>query len=181
MEERSILGTATLTPEMTALLAKAMAAGDMAEVIKIASSLKKEVSAADKAELEAKKGQIEDLGNKIRLAVQDNIVNRFATEIVQLVGEKKAIINVSWSYEDPITVVKIHKGSSGKGGKRISSGGTPQKFDMTTEKLLELYGSQVMDAETKQTYTEAWTVADKDKNKRFQVRKKLIKLHQAQD
>lgn len=173
------MGTATLSPEMTALLAKAMADGNMAEVIKIASSLKKEVSAADKAELEAKKGQIEDLGNKIRLAVQDNIINKYATEIVQLVGEKKAIINISWSYEDPITVVKIHKGSSGKGGKRVSGGGTPQKFDLSTEKLLELYGTEVMDAETKQTFNEAWVAADKDKNKRFQVRKKLIKLHQS--
>ena len=175
------MGTATLTPEMTAKLAAAMAAGDMAEVIKIASSLKKEVSAADKAELEAKKGQIEELGNKIRLAVQDNIVNKYATEIVGLVGEKKAIIHVTWSYEDPITVVKIHKGSSGKGGKRASGGGTPQKFDLSTDKLLELYGSEVMDKESGQTYTDAWTVADKDKNKRFQVRKKLIKLHQSKD
>lgn len=175
------MGTATLTPEMTALLAKAMAAGDMAEVIKIASSLKKEVSAADKAELEAKKGLIEELGNKIKRDVQDNIINKYSASIAQLVGEKKAIIQISWSYEDPTTVVKIHKGSSGKGGKRMAGGGTPQKFDMTTEKLLELYGTQVMDKETNQTFLDAWTVADKDKNKRFQVRKKLIKLHQAQE
>ncbi len=175
------MGTATLTPEMTAKLAEAMKNGDMAEVIKIASSLKKEVSAADKAELEAKRGQIEELGNKIKRDVQDNIINKYATEIVQLVGEKKAIINISWSYEDPTPVVKIHKGGSGKGGHRVSAGGTPQRFDMDTEKLLELYGTQVMDKDTGQTFEAAWTVADKDKNKRFQVRKKLIKLHQAQE
>lgn len=173
------MGTATLTPEMQTKLQEAMAKGDMAEVIKIASSLKKEVSAAEKADLEAKKGQIEALGEKIRQDVQNAIINKYATDIKNLVGEKKAIINISWSYEEPITVVKIHKGVAGKGGKRASSGGVPQKFDMSTDQLLELYGSQVMDEESGQTFTEAWTVADKDKNKRFQVRKKLIKKHQA--
>jgi hypothetical protein len=172
------MGTAALTPEMSAKLAAAMAAGDMAEVIKIASSLKKEVSAAEKADLDAKKTQIDALGEKVKAAFISSIVTQFSGEITNLVGEKKAIINLSWSAEDPTPAVKIYKGAGTKGSHRVSSGGTPQKFSMTTEELLTQFGSDIMDKESGQTFQQAWETADKDKNKRFQVRKKLIKKYQ---
>lgn len=157
-------------------LKQAMASQNMPEVIRLAGIVKKLDKTAGSAELEAKKGQINDLGEKIKLAFQNHIVDQFGAEIVQLVGEKKAIIKLDWDYEGQVPTVKIVKGvagtrkpGSGKGG------GNPQKFEMSSDDLLAKFGT--FEYKEGQTFKEAWD-STTDKNARYSIRRKLIKLQQ---
>jgi len=156
--------------ELEAQLREAMQKGDMATVVKIASQLNKASKTKDAAELEAKKAQITDLAEKVKAGFV-GLIDRFGADIVALVGEKKAIINLSWSYEEQLPTVKIVKGSSTV--RKTGGGGNPQKFDMKTEDMLATFGSQ--EYKDGVSFNDAWA-ATTDKNVRYAIRKKLIKL-----
>jgi hypothetical protein len=159
--------------ELMAKLQAASAAKDITEVMRIASLMKKGLKGTEDKELEAKKAQITDLTQAVKVDVL-NLIEKHGSNITSLVGAKRAIINVAWAADgqtDP--VVKIVKGG-GSGGKRVVSGAV-HKFDKSTEELLTEYGGAIYKDTT--TYQEAWTAADKDKNQRFAVRKALIKQY----
>jgi len=156
--------------ELEAQLREAMQKGDMATVVKIASQLNKAAKTRESAELEAKKTQITDLAEKVKVGFV-GLIDRFGADIVALVGEKKAIINLSWSYEEQLPTVKIVKGSSTV--RKTGGGGNPQKFDMKTEDMLATFGSQ--EYKDGVSFNDAWA-ATTDKNVRYAIRKKLIKL-----
>lgn len=162
--------------QLQAELKSAMALGDIPKVIQLATQLKKLVKGAGDAELEAKKGQITDLGEKVKIAFV-KLIDQYGADIVTLVGEKKACIKLTWDFEGQVPEVKIVKGASGtrKGGAK--GGGNPQKFSMTSEALLEKFGGEKY-KDTGRTFQEIWD-STTDKNARYTVRKALIKLEQA--
>lgn len=157
-------------------LQKAMASGDMQTVIKIAGELKKAQQEAERAEMDAKKGQIAELEKSVTAAIE-KVIEKFGPQIVDLVGKERAVLNVSWKAADEAAPeVKVVKGTGGGGKKGGGGGGTPQKFDMSSEDLLDLYGDQEYKEGEGKTLREAWD-ENTEKNHRFNIRKKLIKLH----
>lgn len=153
-------------------LQEAMASGDMAAVMKIAGEAKKAMSEVERADLEAKKGLIDELTLKITREL-DKLVERFGKQIVELVGEQKAIIQFSWqATSEEAPVVRITKSAAKRSGG--GGGGPAQKFDVGTEELLTKYGNK--DYKDGKTFQAAWDEST-DKNHRFNIRKKLIKIH----
>jgi hypothetical protein len=160
-----------LDKETQRRLQEAMASGDMAAVMKIAGEAKKAMSEAEKAELEAKKGLIDELTGKLTKELE-RLVERFGKQIVELVGEQKAIIQFSWqATSEEAPVVKITKSAAKRSG---GGGGPAQKFDIGTEELLAKYGNK--EYKDGKSFQQAWDEST-DKNHRFNIRKKLIKLH----
>jgi hypothetical protein len=160
-----------LDKETQKRLQEAMASGDMAAVMKIAGEAKKAMSEAEKAELEAKKGLIDELTGKIAKGLEA-LVERFGRQIIDLVGEQKAIIQFSWqATSEEAPVVRITRSVAKRSG---GGGGPAQKFDIGTEELLAKYGNK--EYKDGKSFQQAWDEST-DKNHRFNIRKKLIKLH----
>lgn len=157
--------------ELNLKIQEAMAKGNFAEVAKLANQARKAEGDKEKKELEAKSGEIAALTEEVKNKF-GGIVDKFGDRIIALVGEKKAVIQLSWNAEDKMVTAKINKGTTRKPG----SGGEPiQKFDMSTEQLLELYGDEKY-KDDGTTFKEAYE-SSTDKNVRFNIRRKLIKRH----
>jgi hypothetical protein len=160
-------------------LKSAMASGNMPEVIRLSQVVTKATKGASSVELEAKKGQITDLGEKIKLAFQSSIIDKFGMDIVALVGEKKAIIKLDWDYEGQTPTCKIVKGIAGTRKAGAKGGGNPQKFAMSSDDLIAKHGDAPFKKDeagnTSQTMKQAWD-ATTDKNARYAIRQAMIKL-----
>jgi len=158
-----------VTAQMQALLDK----GDFVGLQKLANEQGKAQREADKILMVEKEGEINALAHKVSEDFQ-KLVNKYSEEIVNLVGHDKAQLYGKWSSADGyglIGIVSAKRVSTGTGG------GTPQKYEKSTEEMLKAYGQlvfQVDGKDSEQTLIEAWN-SSTDGNFRFKVRKQLIK------
>ena len=160
------------TNEMT--LEQAIASGDLALIIQVASTTLKAQKTAQKELVEKNQGALADLTKSLMSDVE-SIFNSYLETATELIGDKAQI---SVTLDKTIWKASVMK-SAGKGTHK-TSGKPIGKFGMSTEDLLKLYGSDKV-GDTSTTYNELIEMAKvhKDsKNATYQVRVKLIKYHQ---
>lgn len=154
-------------------LEQAIASGDLAQIVAIASAQLKAQKVAQRELVEKNQGALADLTKSLMIDVE-SIFNSYLETATELIGDKACI---SVTLDKSIWKASVMK-ATGKGTHK-SSGKPIGKFGMSTEELLKLYGSDKV-ADTSTTYNELIEMAkvSKDaKNATYQVRVKLIKYH----
>jgi len=156
--------------ELLKQMQEATKSGDFKQVAKVASELVKFQKAKEQAELEAKQKALAEVTETVKAAI-DKVVNGLID------SGKLDMADGVWytnDFGDKLTTCRLMKGqakaksSGGNGG-----GGGGKKFDVDTTDLLEKFGNQ--EYKDGVTFNQAWE-ADTDKNKRYAIREKLLKL-----
>lgn len=155
-------------------LEQAIASGDLAQIVAIASAQLKAQKVAQKELVEKNQGALAEL-TKSLMTDCEGIFSQYLATATELVGDKAQI---SVTLDKTIWKASVMK-SAGKGTHK-SSGKPVGKYGTSTEDLLKLYGDEEMSEGV--TFTEALAnakVSKDPKNATYQVRLKLIKLNQA--
>lgn len=162
-----------IMPETTMTLEQAIASGDLAQIVAIASAQLKAQKVAQKEQLEKNQGALADLTKSLMKDVEA-VFNSYLETATELVGDKAAIS----AYLDK-SVWKASVVKSAVKGTHKSSGKPAGKFDMSTEELIKLYGDEeISEGKSFKEAMEVAKVAEDKKNATYQVRVKLIKYHQ---
>lgn len=153
--------------ELMAQLESAFKQGDYKLIATISRKIDQLERAKEKAEADAKVAVLKVLGDKvggsIMVAVQPLIDS----------GELDKADGIWFSYDfgEKTPVVRLMK--TAQKAVRTGGGGTGKKFDVSTETLLEKYGTQ--EYKDGMTFQQAYE-SSTDKNWRYGIRTKLLKL-----
>lgn len=165
------------TQTLDTQLENAMTAHDMGLVKRLAGEIDKRDKVAEKERLEANK----DLIVELALEVKSELIKtakKFEADIVEVVGAEKARVKFEYDFTNELdTTIAISKGPTG-GARRVSGGGTPQRYEKGTSGMLAEFGGQpfLKNGESSgMTLQEAWD-SSTDGNHRYKVRQQLIKL-----
>ena len=154
-------------------LEQAIASGDLAAIIAVASAQLKAQKLVQKELVEKNQGALADLTKSLMTDIE-GIFNSYLETATELIGDKACI---SATLDKSIWKASVMK-SAGKGTHK-SSGKPVGKYNMSTEDLLKLHGSEEMKEDVSfQEAFEAAKVSKDPKNATYQVRLKLIKFHQ---
>jgi len=154
--------------ELLAQMNEAIASGNFKLVTQLSRQITKVADTEDKAELEAKQLAVKEKTEVVLSAIMKPLAKLYEA------GELDSADGVwfTWDFEENLKTCKLlkkavttHKGGGGGAGKRFSVG---------TEELLSKHGGELV-GETGKTYQELWDEST-EKNHRYQVRMKLLKL-----
>lgn len=154
--------------ELKAQLDTAMKGGDWKAIAKVAGEIAKLEKAKEDSAKEAKLKALEAITDNVKKAIQ---------KAIQPFIDSKALdaadgVWYSQDFGEKLITCKVTKTAARKatGG----GGGVGKKFDVNTTDLLAKFGDK--EYKDGQTFKVAWE-ADADKNKRFAIRKALLKLN----
>ncbi len=155
---------------LKAELDKAMKSGDWKAIAKVAGEIAKLEKAKEDAAKETALKALQALEVEVKTAIEK--------AIQPFIDSKKldSADGVWYTHDfgEKLTSIRFMKGSVKKTGTSGVGAGVGKKFDISTEDLMTKYGDQVY--KDGQTFKVAWE-ADVDKNKRFSIRKALLKLN----
>lgn len=155
-------------------LEQAIASGDLAQIIAVASAQLKAQKLVAKELVEKNQGALADLTKSLMTDIE-GIFNSYLETATELIGDKACI---SATLDKSIWKASVMK-SAGKSTHK-TSGKPIGKYGTSTDELLKLYGDEEISEGV--TFTEAIAnakVSKDPKNATYQVRLKLIKLNQA--
>lgn len=177
--------------ELLLQMNEAIAKGDFKAVTQLSRQITKVADVEDKAELVAKQDAVANVTETI-LNIFTGILGSITSakplsekragdivDAINLLATDKALdladgVWFAWDFGENLKTCKLLKKAivAHKAG-----GGAGKRFSVNTEELLGKYGSNLM-GDTGKTYQEAWDEST-EKNHRYQVRVKLIKLDSA--
>lgn len=153
--------------ELMKQLDVALKSGDFKVVAKVSSELVKFQKTKEQAELEAKQKALEAVTGIVKDTIQKALRTMYDAGKLDLADG----VWFTWDFGEQLVAVKLLKtqaktrtGGGGGGGK---------KFDISTTDMLAKFGGQEFKDDV--TFQAAWD-ADQDKNKRYSIREKLLKL-----
>ena len=152
--------------ELLAQLKAAMSKGDWKEIAKVSRQIDNLVKSAEKAELEAKKAAVAAMESVVKDAIMSSVTELMAD------GKLDAAEGIWFSYDfgDKDATVRLLKTQT---KTRTGGGGTGKKFDISTEAMLEKHGAE--EYKDGMTFKAAYD-SNTDKNWRYAIRQKLLKL-----
>lgn len=153
--------------ELKAELDKAYKSGDFKAIAAVARKIDTAVKAKEKSELDAKRTVVAKMEDKVKAAI---------TKAVQPLIDSKQLdgadgIWFTFDFGEAAPTVRLLK--SAPKAARAGGGGGGKKFDVSTPDMLARHGSE--DYKDGQNYQQAWE-ASTDKNWRYAIRQKLLKL-----
>ena len=153
--------------ELMAQLETALKSKDFKAVAAASRKLDTAVKAKEKAELDAKRAVLDQMGEKVKTAISK------AVKTIVDSGELDAADGIWYSYDfgEQAPVVRLMK--SAPRAVRAGGGGGGKKFDISTDDMLSRHGQEeYKDGLNFQQAYESST----DKNWRYAIRQKLLKL-----
>ena len=159
----------TTEEELMAQLQDALATRDFKAVAVASNRLNTAVKAMEKALLEKKQKALDAMADKVKSAIT------LAIEPLLDSGELESADGVWYSYDfgEKAPVVRLMRTQPKGGGERKGGGGGGKKFDISTDEMLEKHGEE--EFKNGLTLNQAYE-SSSDKNLRFSIRKKLLKL-----
>jgi len=153
--------------ELMAQLETALKSKDFKAVAAASRKLDTAVKAKEKAELDAKRAVLDQMGEKVKTAISK------AVKTIVDSGELDAADGIWYSYDfgEQAPVVRLMK--SAPRAVRAGGGGGGKKFDISTDDMLGRHGQE--DYKDGLTFQQAYE-SSTDKNWRYAIRQKLLKL-----
>lgn len=149
---------------------EATKSGDFKQVAKVAQELVKFQKAREQAEHDAKVKALEAITDSVKSAI-DKVVNQMIQDGKLNMADGVWYVN---DFGEKLTSCRLMKGQAKAAGTgKTGGGGGGKKFAVETSELLEKFGSQ--EYKDGQTFQAAWD-SNTDKNWRYAIREKLLKL-----
>lgn len=178
-EDKTTVEAVETEASVKAEIGVALAAEDWKLVAKLGSKLAGFEAAAAKSALEAKQVALAEITDKVKSAIQEAI----APLVESAEFEMAEGVWFTWDFGEQLSTIRVLRQataptprSGGNGG-----GGTPKKFDIGTQALLDQHGNEVVTtgptAQRGMTFNDAYALAEGDGNKRYKVREALLKVH----
>ena len=153
--------------QLMSQLQAALTKGDFKEVAKVSRAIDSLAKQAEKAELAIKQQALQGIIDSVKSAIMDSLSPMIES------GELDAADGIWFSYDFGEQAPTLRLSKTASRARTSTGGGTGKKFDISTDDLITKYGSQMFNDEL--SFKEAWDTST-DKNWRYGIRKKLLKL-----
>ena len=146
----------------------AMTSGDWKLVSQVSHKIDIMTKAVEKAEMDAKRAVLDEMSDSVKAAIVDAIQPLVDS------GQLDAADGVWFTYDfgEQAPIVRLMKTTTRT--PRAGGGGTGKKFDVSTDDMLAEHGDEAY-KETGMTIKAAYD-SNTDKNWRYAIRQKLLKL-----
>ena len=133
-------------------------------------------------ELANYQAKLEALEHETKLSKLTDVANELKAVVISFIEEavrhgqldEAELVSFSWDMTSPLNTLTVSLLKAKATKERKATTGTGKVYNVTTESLLIEHGSKLIDGKD-ETYQQAWD-AKMDKNSRYQIRKKLLKL-----
>ena len=153
--------------QLMAQLQTALTAGDYKAVATVSRQIDQRVRAGEKAELDAKKAELDAMCE----GVKDVLMGAITPLVESGQLDKADGVWFSYDFGEQAPTVRLMKTTTR--APRAGGGGTGKKFDISTEDMLSKHGEEVYKDGV--TFRYAYN-SNTDKNWRYAIRNKLLKL-----
>jgi hypothetical protein len=148
---------------------EATKSGDFKQVAKVAGELVKFQKAKEQAERDAKLKALQAIETDVKVAIVKALQPFIDSGKLDMADG----VWFTYDFSEKLDSIRLMRQSKPAGGGKSGGGGGGKKFAVDTSDLLEKFGNQ--EYKDGLTFNQAWE-KDNDKNWRYTVREKLLKL-----
>jgi len=155
--------------QLMASLQSALDKADFKAVAQISRKIDTLTRATEKAELDAKRAVLDSMIDEVKNVITDAVTPLVAS------GKLDAADGIWFSYDfgEQAPVVRLMRTAARAARTSTGAAGTGRKFDISTDAMLAKFGAE--EYKEGMTYQQAYE-GNTDKNWRYSIRQKLLKL-----